>query len=85
MSQLRYGPRPVADTTDGKVPNREVAATKIGAWSTSLTATFLTDPEVIAAVVNGAGPNAKDDLEFKVGQAKMVKDCLLYTSPSPRD
>ncbi|MBK7321910.1 MAG: acetoacetate decarboxylase family protein [Candidatus Microthrix parvicella] len=51
MSQLRYGPRPVADTTDGEVPNREVAATKIGAWSTSLTATFLTDPEVIAAVL----------------------------------
>ena len=51
MSQLRYGPRPVADTTDGKVPNREVAATKIGAWSTSLTATFLTDPGVIAAVL----------------------------------
>lgn len=43
MGQLRYGPRPATD--------REVTATKIGAWSTSLTATFLTDPDVVAAVL----------------------------------
>ena len=43
MGQLRYGPRPTVD--------REVTATKIGAWSTSLTATFLTDPAVVAAVL----------------------------------
>ncbi|MEZ5372611.1 MAG: acetoacetate decarboxylase family protein [Microthrixaceae bacterium] len=46
MTQLRYGPRPTASQDD-----REVKATKIGAWSTSLTATFLTDPEVVAAVL----------------------------------
>ena len=42
MDQLRYGPRPTATQDD-----REVTATKIGAWSTSLTATFLTDPDEI--------------------------------------
>ena len=46
MDQLRYGPRPTATQDD-----REVTATKIGAWSTSLTATFLTDPDVVAAVL----------------------------------
>ncbi|MEZ5209268.1 MAG: acetoacetate decarboxylase family protein [Acidimicrobiales bacterium] len=46
MPTIRYGARPVADRTD-----REVAATKLGAWSTSLTATFATDPAVIAAVL----------------------------------
>ncbi|MEZ5382441.1 MAG: acetoacetate decarboxylase family protein [Microthrixaceae bacterium] len=51
MDQLRYGPRPTSDDGGREAPNREVAATKIGAWSTSLTATFLTDPEVIAAVL----------------------------------
>lgn len=46
MRQLRYGPKPTVDQDD-----REVQATKIGAWSTSLTATFLTDPDVVAAVL----------------------------------
>lgn len=46
MPTIRYGARPVDRRED-----REVAATSVGAWSTSLTATFETDPEVIAAVL----------------------------------
>lgn len=41
---VRYGARPEA-------VDREVQATKVGAWSTSLTATFATDPAVVAAVL----------------------------------
>jgi acetoacetate decarboxylase len=46
MSRVRYGARSAQELAD-----REVQATKIGAWSTALTATYLTDPEVVAAVL----------------------------------
>jgi acetoacetate decarboxylase len=46
MGAVRYGAR----TTD-QLENKEVSATKIGAWSTALTATFPTDPSVIEAVL----------------------------------
>jgi acetoacetate decarboxylase len=46
MARVRYGAR-----TAEQLENREVKATSVGAWSTSLTATFLTDPEVVAAVL----------------------------------
>jgi acetoacetate decarboxylase len=56
---VRYGARPVDQQED-----REVKATKIGAWSTSVTATFSTDPAVVAAVLPpplepGAEPRVK--------------------------
>lgn len=43
---MRYAARPVEQRED-----REVKATKIGAWSTSVTATFRTDPDVLASVL----------------------------------
>jgi acetoacetate decarboxylase len=43
---VRYAARPVDQRED-----IEVKATKVGAWSTSLTATFRTDPEVLASVL----------------------------------
>ncbi|MCU0271446.1 MAG: acetoacetate decarboxylase family protein [Acidimicrobiales bacterium] len=46
MPTIRYAARPVEQRRD-----REVAATSVGAWSTSVTATFETDPEVVAAVL----------------------------------
>ncbi len=46
MAITRYAARPVEARED-----REVTATKIGAWSNSLTATFLTDPEAVASVL----------------------------------
>ncbi len=46
MRAVRYAARPTEQRED-----REVKATKIGAWSTSLTATFRTDPEVLASVL----------------------------------
>lgn len=46
MSRVRYGAR----STD-ELSNREVKATKVGAWSSALTATYRTDPEVVAAVL----------------------------------
>jgi acetoacetate decarboxylase len=46
MTRIRYGAR-----TPEELENREVKATSVGAWSTSLTATFETDPELIAAVL----------------------------------
>ncbi|HEX5945313.1 MAG TPA: acetoacetate decarboxylase family protein [Acidimicrobiales bacterium] len=46
MGRIRYGPR-----TPEQLENREVKATSVGAWSTSLTATYETDPEAVAAVL----------------------------------
>lgn len=46
MGRVRYGARTAEELAD-----REVQATSIGAWSTSLTATYRTDPEVVAAVL----------------------------------
>lgn len=46
MARIRYGAR-----TPEQLENREVKATSVGAWSTSLTATYETDPEVVAAVL----------------------------------
>jgi acetoacetate decarboxylase len=45
-SRIRYAAR-----TPEELENREVKATSVGAWSTSLTATYETDPEVVAAVL----------------------------------
>jgi acetoacetate decarboxylase len=46
MARIRYGAR-----TLEQLENREVKATSVGAWSTSLTATYETDPDVVAAVL----------------------------------
>ena len=46
MAKIRYGPR-----TAAQLQNREVKATSVGAWSTSLTAVYETDPDVVAAVL----------------------------------
>lgn len=46
MTRIRYGAR-----TEEELVNREVKATSVGAWSTSLTAIYETDPDVIAAVL----------------------------------
>jgi acetoacetate decarboxylase len=46
MARIRYGAR-----TPEQLENREVKATSLGAWSTSLTATYETDPDLIAAVL----------------------------------
>ena len=46
MNRIRYGPRP-----EEELRNRELEATSVGAWATTLTAVYETDPEVIAAVL----------------------------------
>lgn len=46
MARIRYGAR-----TEDELRNREVQATKVGAWSTSLTARYETDPGLIAEVL----------------------------------
>jgi acetoacetate decarboxylase len=46
VGRVRYGAR-----TPDEVQDREVAATSVGAWSTSLTAIYETDAEVVAAVL----------------------------------
>jgi acetoacetate decarboxylase len=46
MARIRYGAR-----TEEELRNREVEATSVGAWATSLTAIYETDPDVIAAVL----------------------------------
>lgn len=46
MGRIRYGAR-----TPEELEDREVRATSIGAWSTSLTAIFETDPDAVAAVL----------------------------------
>jgi acetoacetate decarboxylase len=46
MPRVRYGAR-----TPEQLGNKEVEATSVGAWATSLTAIYETDPEVVAAVL----------------------------------
>jgi acetoacetate decarboxylase len=46
MARIRYGAR-----TPEQLENREVKATSVGAWSTSLTATYETDPDLVAQVL----------------------------------
>ena len=46
MARVRYGAR-----TADQLEDREVKATSVGAWSTSLTASYETDPDVVAAVL----------------------------------
>ena len=46
MTRVRYGAR-----TPDELENREVKATSVGAWATSMTAIYETDPEVVAAVL----------------------------------
>ena len=46
MARVRYGAR-----TPDELGNKEVEATSVGAWATSLTAIYETDPEVVAAVL----------------------------------
>jgi acetoacetate decarboxylase len=46
MTRVRYGAR-----TTSEMENREVKATSVGAWATSMTAIYETDPEVVAAVL----------------------------------
>ena len=46
MQKIRYGAR-----SEGERANREVQATSVGAWSTSLTVTYCTAPEIVAAVL----------------------------------
>jgi acetoacetate decarboxylase len=46
MPRVRYGAR-----TPEQLGNKEVEATSVGAWATSLTAVYETDPEVVAAVL----------------------------------
>ncbi|MGH9212812.1 MAG: acetoacetate decarboxylase family protein [Acidimicrobiales bacterium] len=45
-TRIRYAAR-----TPDELTNREVQATSVGAWSTSLTASYETDPDVVAAVL----------------------------------
>lgn len=45
-TKVRYGARSVE-----QLRNREVEATSVGTWATTLTAVYETDPEVIAAVL----------------------------------
>jgi acetoacetate decarboxylase len=46
MTKIRYGAK-----TEDQLTNREVEATKVDVWATTLVATYLTDPELIAAVL----------------------------------
>jgi acetoacetate decarboxylase len=46
MSRIRYGARSL-----DQLRNREVEATKVDTWATSLVATYETEPEAIAAVL----------------------------------
>ena len=46
MATVRYGAR-----SEEQLRNREVEATSVDVWATTLVATYLTDPEVIAAVL----------------------------------
>lgn len=46
MPRVRYGARSAEE-----LRNREVEATSVGVWAHTLVATYLTDPEVIAAVL----------------------------------
>jgi acetoacetate decarboxylase len=46
MATIRYGAR-----SEERLRNREVEATSVDVWATTLVATYLTDPEIIAAVL----------------------------------
>jgi acetoacetate decarboxylase len=46
MARIRYGAR-----SEEQLRNREVEATSVDTWATTMVATYLTDPEVIAAVL----------------------------------
>jgi len=46
MSNVGYGPR-----SEEQLRNREVEATSVDVWATTLVATYLTDPEIVAAVL----------------------------------
>src|SRR5881397_2432751 len=46
MTRIRYGAR-----SEEELRNRELEATSVGAWATTLTAIYETDPAVIAAVL----------------------------------
>ena len=46
MGHVRYGAR-----SEEQLRNREVEATSVDVWATTLVATYLTDPDVIAAVL----------------------------------
>ena len=46
MAHVRYGAR-----SEEQLRNREVEATSVDVWATTLVATYLTDPDVIAAVL----------------------------------
>ncbi|HVX22820.1 MAG TPA: acetoacetate decarboxylase family protein [Acidimicrobiales bacterium] len=46
MPTVRYGAR-----SEEQLRNREVEATSVDVWATTLVATYLTDPEVVAAVL----------------------------------
>jgi acetoacetate decarboxylase len=46
MATVRYGAR-----SEEQLRNREVEATSVDVWATTLVATYLTDPDVIAAVL----------------------------------
>jgi acetoacetate decarboxylase len=46
MANVRYGGR-----SEEQLRNREVEATSVDVWATTLVATYLTDPEIIAAVL----------------------------------
>lgn len=46
MADVRYGAR-----SEDQLRNREVEATSVDVWATTLVATYLTDPEVVASVL----------------------------------
>jgi acetoacetate decarboxylase len=46
MAQIRYGAR-----SEDELRNRELEATSVGTWATTLVALYETDPELIAAVL----------------------------------
>jgi len=46
MGTIRYGAR-----SEERLRNREVEATSVDVWATTLVATYLTDPEIVAAVL----------------------------------
>jgi acetoacetate decarboxylase len=55
MGTIRYGAR-----SEERLRNREVEATSVDVWATTLVATYLTDPEIIAAVLPPPiGPGAE--------------------------
>jgi acetoacetate decarboxylase len=46
MARIRYGAR-----SQDELRNREIEATSVGAWATTLTAHYETDPDLVAAVL----------------------------------